>query len=91
MSDIRETLDECERAVTWMAYPDPRQYGPGYTANEIRRRHEQYLRSGWSRAGSGAYHNVRVAPMSEPPSPWRSSYPGVRIGVDPWHSVETEV
>lgn len=73
-----------ERALRWIAWPGPRVYGPGYTAEQVVERHTRYLRSGWSQAGSGAYHSVRVAPETEPGPAWRATYPTLRVGRDPW-------
>jgi len=85
MSEIRDRLDAAERTVVWVAWPERIEYGPGRTADEVARRHNAYLRSGYSRAGSGAYHNVRVAPVTLPESPeWRAAHPCLRAGEDPW-------
>lgn len=81
---IRDELDAAERAVEWIAWPERRVYGPGYTAEEIGERHATFLRSGYSRASSGAYHRVRVAPVTAPVAPWPEHYPSVVPGIDPW-------
>lgn len=54
-----------ERAVLWAAYPDEIQYGPGLTRSEVCALHDAHLRSGWSRASSGAYHHI-VCSSSQP-------------------------
>lgn len=84
MSDVRDALDQAERAVQWLAWPGERPYGPGLTAAEVGERHSQYLRSGWSRSSSDAYHRVRVAPRELPPAPWPEHYPHAVTGADPW-------
>jgi len=40
----------------WVCEPDRRVYGPGRTRDEAATAHDQFLRSGWSRAGGSAYH-----------------------------------
>ena len=79
---IRDELDAAERSVRWAAWPNKQTYGPGLTAYEVAERHNRFLRSGWSSGGS--YHNVRVAPLQEPPDPWREYYISQVVGQDPW-------
>ncbi len=52
--------EEEERKYIWTGMPDVRQYGPGLTYDEALREHCLFLRSGWSRASSGAYHYANV-------------------------------
>jgi hypothetical protein len=85
----RRKLDLAEREVRWLAWPTepgqtPQVYGPGVTADEVACRHATFLRSGWTRTGSGSYHQVRLAPETLPAEPWPTVYPRVRPGVDPW-------
>jgi hypothetical protein len=81
----RAQLDAAERSVCWIAWPERRVYGPGLTAEEAASKHNAFLRSGASCAGSGAYHRVRVAPESLPADPdWIEAYSSLRAGVDPW-------
>ena len=82
---IRDELDAAERSVKWAAWPNKQTYGPGLTAYEVAERHNRFLRSGWSGWSSHvSYHNVRVAPLGEPPDPWREHYPSWVVGKDPW-------
>lgn len=84
MSVSRDRLDELERSVRWLAWPEARLYGPGLTADEAATRHHTFLRGGNSSSSSGSYHNVRVAPETDPGAEWSSVYPIVVIGQDPW-------
>lgn len=76
---LRVRLDTAERGVQWCATPHYRVYGPGLTRTEVAARHGEYLRTEYARAGPGAYHYVRVVPLTLPPEPWPTTYTSPRL------------